>query len=66
MRKVSQIAPIAGEILFIFSLKMKRLDRKAGIAFAENAVRFASEKKASRIKSILKRLFRKLIFCNFE
>ena len=44
-RIVSQIALIAGEILFIFSLKMKRLYRKAGIAFTENALCFASEKK---------------------
>jgi len=40
---VSLIAPIAGEILFIFSLKMKRLYRKAGIAITENARRFASK-----------------------
>ena len=67
-RIVSQIALIAGEILFIFSLKMKRLYRKAGIAIPENTSCFDSEKKSglTSFKSILIELFKKLDFCNLD
>ena len=67
-RILSQIALIAGKILFIFSLKMKRLYRKAGIAIPENTSCFDSEKKSglTSFKSILIELFKKLDFCNLD
>jgi len=44
IQMVSQTAPMVVSILLFFSLKNKRYCHPAGIAFPENARRFASKK----------------------
>ena len=52
-KKKTCLALIVVEILFLFSLKRKRLERKAGIAFPEKETTFTLQKKNLILKMTL-------------